>query len=627
MLLIDDEADHASINTKKKPEESTAINIAIRELLSLFPRSSFVGYTATPFANIFIDPDSEREMTNGQNYADIFPRHFVACLDPPDNYVGPSDIFPLYDESNVLLEITDNQDEADDKQGPLPLKHKKDFIPEMPDSLEESMCCFILGKTIRVLRGQADVNHSMMVNASRFIDVQVRLSDLIREKLKSFKQNINNYAALKPEKALANCDLSLLHEVWQKEFKNSGQDWPEVQSALKSAVDPMEVLTINSKSTDTLNYDRTSYPNGRTVIAVGGISLSRGLTLEGLMTSYFLRNSVMYDTLMQMGRWFGYRDGYADLCRIYMTPLAITWYTHIADATHELGSEFKAMERAKLTPEEFGLRIRSHPDSLIVTARNKMRTGRKVARKISLQGRLAETSVVHAQKELLQKNRSLLEDLIAIASKKGTKAKKCPVEGHLWENVPTEWVIPTLEKFENHPQCVLTSSTPIIHHLKQLISSGTKSMDVLLRSVNGGNPAEIAGFEIGMQKRTVSVFNNSKFEFSKRRVASRGDEKAGLAESQIRSVEDAYDGDNVPDKAYRKVPGRNPLFMVHFVDIVKKGDDSKKESMVPAYGISFPGDPGDLRRPEILVEYIVNTTWWKENYGYDLDENYEDDIE
>src|SRR5450755_2807986 len=82
------------------------------------------------------------------------------------------------------------------------------------------------------------------------------------------------------------------------------------------------------------------------VIAVGGFSLSRGLTLEGLMVSYFLRNSMMYDTLMQMGRWFGYRPGYEDLCRVWMPEEAEGWYAHIADSIEELREELRVMEAA-----------------------------------------------------------------------------------------------------------------------------------------------------------------------------------------------------------------------------------------------------------------------------------------
>src|SRR4029078_12197966 len=145
----------------------------------------------------------------------------------------------------------------------------------------------------------------------------------------------------------------------------------DVLQALLPIAASANVIAVNSQSPASLDYDVRS-ENGLTVIAVGGFSLSRGLTLEGLTVSYFLRNSVMYDTLLQMGRWFGYRPDYEDLCRIWMPPEAIGWYEHITESIEELRDELRGMERAGRTPKDFGLKVRSHPDTLSVTARNKL---------------------------------------------------------------------------------------------------------------------------------------------------------------------------------------------------------------------------------------------------------------
>ena len=144
---------------------------------------------------------------------------------------------------------------------------------------------------------------------------------------------------------------------------------------------------------------------GLNAIAVGGFSLSRGLTLEGLMVSYFLRNSIMYDTLMQMGRWFGYRPEYEDLCRVWMPEEAEGWYAHIAESIEMLRDELRTMEAAKATPEEFGLKVRAHPDTLIVTARNKMGSGEKVVVRIGLQNSFIETATLSKQAPVLEANR------------------------------------------------------------------------------------------------------------------------------------------------------------------------------------------------------------------------------
>lgn len=614
MLLIDDEADHASINTKKEDEDPTAINRAIRDLLAMFPRSSFVGYTATPFANIFIDPESELEMTTGETYRDLFPRDFILSLDAPTNYVGASELF--LDEGNLdcIREIRDNADL-------LPVTHPIHFQPkQLPSSLLAAMDGFIIAKAIRLLRGQTGRHHSMMINVSRFTDVQNLLKLLVIDRLKTRREAISNYAGLPVRRALENTALREMQEVWKREYENAGFSWREVQARLKEAVDSAEVISINSKSTDALDYSEANYPKGRTLIAVGGLGLSRGLTLEGLTASYFLRNSIMYDTLMQMGRWFGYRDGYADLCRIHMTGDAISWYSHIADAVEELREDFKTMERAKLTPLEFGLRVRSHPAALIVTARNKMRSSREIPVSISLEGRLAETSVILANPQVLEENQRVLTGVVAAAR---AIAEPQSVElGWLWRDIPAEIVTRALEQFQNHPECILTYKEPLLEYIAWLGVAGRKKFDLLLRSsegVGGDGDPKFAGLPIRPIERTIaeSDFSGSRIAFSKRRVASRGDEKAGIDKADIDQIRASYAavkrGGNVPDKEYRKfrqAAGRPPLMMVMFA---KAKSASRGPLLVPTYGIGFPGDPGSRRRPEKLVQYRVNTVWMQKN--------------
>ncbi len=610
MLLIDDEADHASINTHRDEEDPTAINRAIRDLLSLFPRSSFVGYTATPFANIFIDPESEIQMTSGETYRDLFPRDFILSLDPPDNYVGANELFLDEAKYDCIREITDNDDL-------LPLRHKIDFVPrELPGSLKRAIDGFLVAKAIRLLRGQTGRHHSMMINVSRFTEVQNALKELVREYVKRRRQAISNYAGLPQTRALENSAMAEIHSTWHEEYSVAGFTWEQVQSRLKEAADPVEVISINSKSTEALDYSENNYPGGRTLIAVGGLGLSRGLTLQGLMTSYFLRNSIMYDTLMQMGRWFGYRDGYADLCRIHMPHDARSWYSHIADAIEELRDDFKAMEKAKLTPLEFGLRVRSHPTALIVTARNKMRSSQEIPVSISLEGRLAETSVILGNDQSLADNRTVLEGVIreAAAAEPGE-----PIElGWLWKGIPNSVVKRALDQYQNHRECLLTYREPLLEYIEWFEQNGQPTFDLLLRS-NGPGDYDVAGYKINPIQRTVAELTLSRIEFTKRRVASRGDERAGLSKEEVRRIREEYalvmPGSNVPDKEYRRyrhAAGRPPLMMIMFA-AVKRPDQTRPEKIVPAFGIGFPGDPGSRRRPEKLVQYRVNMVWLKKN--------------
>ena len=321
MLLIDDEADNASINTKKDPNETTAINKAIRDLLSLFERSSYVGFTATPFANIFIDPSSASEMLGD----DLFPRDFIHVLHPAQQlrWNGPA-VSDRGEDEPAPDEIIRT---VDDAEGWLPGGHKKDHEPgPLPDSLLLALRCFLIACAVRDLRAQhgepgrgGGIHRSMLVNVSSFTAVQNRVADALHLELEDVRRAVRLHGGLGPARAAEQSpEISVLAQTFEEEFDNAGVAWPEVLAALHDAIAPVRVQPVNqSTGAKSLDYRAMTTPPGVRVIAVGGNSLSRGLTLEGLCTSYFLRNARAYDTLLQMGRWFGYRDGYQDLCRLW----------------------------------------------------------------------------------------------------------------------------------------------------------------------------------------------------------------------------------------------------------------------------------------------------------------------
>jgi hypothetical protein len=590
VLLIDDEADLGSINTSKEAGEATAINRKIRGLLHLFDRSSYVGYTATPFANVFIDPETETEMLGD----DLFPRDFIISLDAPSNYIGPDRIF----SSNADLDLIR---EADDFEDDLPPKHKKDWQPQsIPQSLKEAIEVFVLARAIRLARGQTDSHNSMLVNVSRFTAVQSIVKLLIDEYLREVRQAVISYYRLDTPESLKDTVLARLKNLFDREFDSNERSWREIQPYLKDAISPISVVEVNSSpSAAPLDYSRQNYPNGRNVIAVGGMNLSRGLTLEGLTTSYFLRNSVMYDTLMQMGRWFGYREGYADLCRIYMTSETASWYGHISDASDELREEFRRMQAAGMSPSEFGLCVRSHPESLIVTARNKMRTGKVVLRQVSLEGRLVETSVLLNSAESMRSNLAAMESMVRNADRVGTRL---PSDfGLLWKRVPSKHVVEFIERFENHPYSQLTESGPLIDYIELCDGQGPGSWDVILVSPKGAKSeiaTQVGEFLVAAQARKVVLAKSGRgIEVNKRRVASRGLERAGLSEEEIGKAKKYYReqeskaGANIPDYVYRV--DRQPLLMLHLLDC-QLGDSNTSlfPQGVPAYGISFPGRAG-----------------------------------
>ena len=617
MLLVDDEADHASINTKKEDKDPATINWAIRNLLSIFERNSFVGYTATPFANIFIDPETEHEMQNGEIYRDLFPRDFILSLDPPDNYIGPHRIFTAAADLDSIIDVVDNEDL-------LPVKHKIDFVPiALPCSLEKAINCFILARAIRILRGQIGKHHSMMINVSRFTAVQNHLRGLVSDRVKELREGVNNFSGLAPAQALANSSLCSIHQTWETEYKQSGFEWKDIQAVLRTAIGPVRVISVNvsSSADDSLDYSLENFPDGVSVIAIGGLSLSRGLTLEGLLISYFLRNSIMYDTLMQMGRWFGYRDGFEDLCRIFMTPDASSWYSHIAEASEELRGDFVAMKKARLTPAEFGLRVRSHPTALIVTARNKMRTGKSVPHQISLEGRLIETLVLSPDDEVIAENLALIKQTISRAGEEAEGQVKRTSRGYIWEEVPVGIVQAFVEQFRNHPLSFYTHyHQPLIEHLSWLSDEGIGRCDILLKTLKPKDDDEslpvigLKGRPQTRNKKTADI-SDDKISFKKKsRIGEASDEEVGISEATLAALKETGETNTLNPKVYREVAGKRPLLIIHLLYL------SEISKVVAGFGLSFPGC-ATSKRPRKLVEYVVNIQYWKQNYEETLEED------
>jgi hypothetical protein len=465
-LLIDDEADNASINVSK--EHVSAINGSIRALLSLFEQSAYVGYTATPFANIFI-PIQDQNSVKGLDITikdyeftvghDLFPKDFIINIPAPTNYIGPARVFGLpalnssdaneeplpivrlvrdydiFDHSNLREHIQNFvagvENELTSTKSFVPDKHKRnDPLPEeLPNSLKYAVKCFIISAAARRVRKQIDVHNSMLIHISRFIVWQDRIATLVDAELKFYQKQIE----LKSGSLLND-----LEAIWKTEFipttskiirdKHVYTDpeiiplkWADVEPEIYPALAKIEVRAVHGdKNVAGLSHHNispldyfVSEQQGKylSVIAVGGDKLSRGLTLEGLTVSYYLRASKMYDTLMQMGRWFGYRPGYADLCRIFTSEELIKWYKHITIASEEMRRDFDFMFLLKKTPKEFGLKVRTHPDVLKITAANKFRY--KKIMYLSYSGELAQTYMFKIDAQRFLNNYNALLDLIS----------------------------------------------------------------------------------------------------------------------------------------------------------------------------------------------------------------------
>lgn len=643
MLLIDDEADNASINTNKEDLDPTRTNATIRRILSLFAKSCYVGYTATPFANIFINPDELPDNAPDE----LFPRDFIYCLDAPTNYFGAEKVFINDETSKKTLRFIDDSEEL------LPLGHKNNFeVKELPASLYRAFDAFIVARAIRNLRGQRRKHCSMMVNVSRFVQVQKQIREFLRYQETKVRAAVGMYANMPDESASQNQYMKALKTAFLEEYCDAGVSWEEVKQELPNVFSRFGIYVINSGSDDVLEFkDDESGGPGLTAVAVGGLSLSRGLTVDGLTVSYMYRNTKMYDTLMQMGRWFGYRPNFEDLCRVHMSVDSADWYAHIAEAAEELVLQVKRMRRDKLSPKEFGLYVQSHPDVLSITAANKMRSGEEVVVKKNYSGKLIECHQLSIDESVNQANMKLLEKSWK-AGFGGRTDEDTKVKGLIFRDVDISEIKNFLAEFEVHSEFDGIKKAAIRY--LEAIATANPSGDVILISP-GGIPQQ--PFVLNTQKRSARLSTEdgksvdhvvgTSWNLPKARVASKGDERLGLSQCQLdraemnarddavrlmdegktdkqrmdaaARVEKAEAGRPVVSDWFYREQRAKPLLMIHSLEPV--GHETLKGPII-SFGISFP--PGDY---VTSVAVVANKIWMQRFSASELtlEENDEQD--
>jgi Z1 domain len=657
LLLIDDEADHASVDTGEQvigpdgqPDDEhqpTAINSAIRKILRAFSRSAYVGYTATPFANIFIH---ERGETTREG-PDLFPAAFIVNLAAPSTYVGPASVFGLRagearERGLPLVRTVD--DDVMASSGWMPQKHKSSHIPRggLPVSLVEAIDAFLLACAERRLRGQADDHCSMLVHVTRLVAVQNAVKDQVADHFQQIRQRI-----------LRRMDdagvLVRLKDLWERDFVRTNatirlrkpefnlpalSEWHMVVEALRHVVSEVEVRAINGTAKDALDYaDRGA--TGLKVIAIGGDKLSRGLTLEGLCVSYFLRAAKMYDTLMQMGRWFGYRPGYLDLCRLYTATELVDWFEHITDAAEELREELDQMAASGSTPREYGLKVQSHP-TLMVTSPLKMRSARNLL--LSFSGDIVETISLYRDTQVLKHNLRTTNTLLAKlvgpdvdpARRRGGTEQK--FTGWVFSDVPFEDVAVFLDAYKTHPDARKVNSVLLAEFVRSMAATGelTNWTVALLGGGNGGTHTFGNGASVQMLERVGDARYDDKYAIG--RLLSPRDETIDLDEAQwlaaLAATRAAWRADPArfkrkeePDQpggvAIRKirgfgapgVPARPDRGLLLLYTLDPQRADALFASDTPpviAFGISFPASSSGVK-----VEYQVNNVLWEQQYG------------
>jgi Z1 domain len=316
-LIIDDESDQASVNTtdprkwKEGKTERTSINRLLSELLTLLPRAQYVGYTATPYANVFVDPEDAE---------DIFPTDFLLALRKPYGYMGVAD---FHDLNAVYAEGERNPANSNEDA------FVRDLTGETEDErrldLAAAMDAFVLAGAVKLYREKATGkggifrHHTMLVNESFKKDDHWETAEIV----KSIWQGAGY---------MSGRGYSRLRELYEGDFlpvcvaRSEGEPYPvefdELKEPLGDAIRRIgrggsPVIVVNSDkdlSQESVDFDKR--PVWR--ILVGGTKLSRGFTVEGLTVSYYRRRTKQAATMMQMGRWFGFRAGYKDLVRLYI---------------------------------------------------------------------------------------------------------------------------------------------------------------------------------------------------------------------------------------------------------------------------------------------------------------------
>jgi hypothetical protein len=652
LLVIDDEADLASIDTKQQEfdeygnpdleHDPTRINGLIRQILRSFEKVSYVGYTATPFANIFVhDRGQTRELGD-----DLFPRSFIVNIPPPSNYVGPARTFGISADDEAGLEeiyalpvvrvVTDHADSdaLDEENGWMPPKlvkrtaHRPLYNGEdrIPPSLREAMLAFILTVTIRKLREPGPHHNSMLVHVIRYTNVQQLVAEQVERALRDIVQRIQN-----GDGARSPGIRDELHDLWIRDFVPTNHrcqelagdraapalpSWDATSERLKEVALSIHLRTINGSAGDILDYEEHRI-TGLNVIAVGGDKLSRGLTLEGLSVSYFLRASRMYDTLMQMGRWFGYRDGYLDVCRLYTTAELLEWFTHVAAASEELQREFQHMVNVGGTPKDYGLRVRSHP-IMLVTSAVKMRNGTKM--QLSFSGAISETIIFSCDDSWITQNLTAVTNFVAALGDPENGGSK--TGGYTWKGIGVEQVLTFLSSYRSHEDALRANTALLSRYIKtqnehdelcnwtvHLVSSGKSE----------ATPSEINGLPLGLVTRAQYPEEPRPGRYTIRRLVSPSDEAIDLSHVQQELALAATVADWEQDKDPKKretppeVPGGSQirqirpksdgLILVYPLDPQHTGVSDKSRPII-GIAISFP--KSDTARE---ITYTVNNVF------------------
>ena len=633
LLFIDDEADYASVNTadvSSNAGDRTRINMRIREILARFKKRSYLAYTATPFANIFIDPDSDN---NEWEDDDLFPKNFIYRLAFPSNYKGPRNYFGEGDESrdnvktlsfeegNRMIDFINIDKDSEDKE-----EHIYE-VNGMTEDLKQAIRYFFIVVAERYIRGQGVEHNSMMINFQYLTKLQNELYIHVNQYAKELQQSISSYSKLSLNHALTDSNIQDLKKTFDDIFLNSSKDqernFEDILENLNQA-QSIKVIQVHYKSQHTLDYDQ--HTEGLNVIAIGGFSLSRGLTLEGLSVSFLDRTTKTSDTLLQMGRWFGYRDGYDDLCRIYIDYQSQEYLERINETLEELYEELEIMNRASLTPYDFGLQVRDHAGGLLITAKTKMRSAQITTVNISFWGQKYQAVWLPNNIDSITNNENAVVKLVSDLDKELYQIDEAPKK-HIWRGVPSSNVFTFLDTFveAKRPDNENIFLREFLKEMKNEFSSWTIQLFTNQNPSPGGAKIRGGDFKAIKINENIEVYSglrkflnpeNNIIKTDRSQIGASNMDVLILTNDESRVYEDYLNSeDDIPNKAQAaRTALKNPVLTIFpIIPFCKTGD--KSELLFPEmegiflYSISIPRLMRDGSHPvKSKKKYALNKT-------------------
>ncbi|MBT2389622.1 Z1 domain-containing protein [Streptomyces sp. ISL-1] len=575
-LIIDDEADQATVATK-------SINPLILNIMSSLPRSAYVGYTASPFANLLIDPSAE----------DLYPKDFVVNLPKPAGHFGTEVLFGRYAlDGEDPEQVDDGYDmirsvPADDVSCVRPETRAdvEGFEPIITETLRKSVEYFWLVTAARRVRGTGTSHSTMLIHTS----VNTAVHNSFERPLKHLRD--------RTARSLTDAELlARLRGLWEREtdrvpaedFGEAKVSFEQLVPELPGVLDSCRVIMDNSSSEDRLDYE-----NGSVVaIAVGGNTLSRGLTLEGLSVSYFVRAVSAYDTLLQMGRWFGFRNGYADLPRIWMTDELAEWFRHLATVESEMRRDIDIYMTEDETPLTFAVRLRTHP-ALRVTAAAKMRDA--VTASSSYGGKRVQTHYFHTNADWLRGNIDAARALVAASVANAVRVSERSAEGrYVFRGVPHEVVTDFLSRYKFHEESPENDAKLIIDYIRKRVSQarslGRWNVAVVGLPPKGDEFTFAPGVSLGRNNRARLDLPNPAPDFADiKTLMSRRDAAVDLAGDTAKLNEQ-----EIMDERRKHLPDTG-LLVLYPIDKVSAPSPSKRlraplnaEEHVIGVGLVFP---------------------------------------